>query len=102
MLETLLTLPGFIYQADGKYYFLGKWICSECTDVDATDCVTMYQMSRDAKEEKETSFYFQKIRAYSDFALEVRANMQTLLAGLSDQAAAGLKKQICQVQEDMQ
>ena len=36
MLETLLTLPGFIYQADGKYYFLGKWICSECTDVDAT------------------------------------------------------------------
>ena len=77
--------------------------------MDATDCVTMYQMSRDAKEEKETSFYFQKIRAYSDFALEVpydpekiRANMQTLLAGLSDQAAAGLKKQICQVQEDMQ
>ena len=109
MLETLLTLPGFIYQADGKYYFLGKWICKECTDVDATDCVTMYQMSRDAKEEKEASFYFQKIRAYSDFALEVpydpekiRANMQTLLAGLSDQAAAGLKKQICQVQEDMQ
>ena len=40
MLETLLTLPGFIYQADGKYYFLGKWICKECTDVDATDCVT--------------------------------------------------------------
>ena len=109
MLETLLGLPGFIYQAGGTYYFLGKWICKECTDVDATDCVTMYQMSRDAKEEKETSFYFQKIRAYSDFALEVpydpekiRANMQTLLAGLSDQAAAGLKKQICQVQEDMQ
>lgn len=108
MLETLLTLPGFIYQADGKYYFLGKWICCECTDVDATDCVTMYQMSRDAKEEKEASLYFQKIRAYSDFALKVpydpkkiRANMQTLLADLSDQAAAGLEKQIRQVQEDM-
>ncbi|HJA42535.1 MAG TPA: hypothetical protein H9957_01470 [Candidatus Dorea stercoravium] len=109
MLETLLTLPGFIYQADGKYYFLGKWICKECTDVDATDCVTMYQMSRDAKEEKEASLYFQKIRAYSDFALEVpydpekiRTGMGSLLEGLSDQAVAGLEKQIQQVQEDMQ
>ena len=109
MLETLLTLPGFIYQADGKYYFLGKWICKECTDMDATDCVTMYQMSRDAKEEKEASLYFQKIRAYSDFALEVpydpekiRTGMGSLLEGLSDQAVAGLEKQIQQVQEDMQ
>ena len=109
MLETLLTLPGFIYQADGKYYFLGKWICKECTDVDATDCVTMYQMSRDAKEEKEASLYFQKIRAYSDFALDVpydpekiRTGMGSLLEGLSDQAVAGLEKQIQQVQEDMQ
>ena len=52
MLETLLTLPGFIYQAGGNYYFLGKWICRECTDVDATDSVAMYQMCRDAKEEE--------------------------------------------------
>ena len=52
MLETLLTLPGFIYQTGGNYYFLGKWICKECTDVDATDSVAMYQMCRDAKEEK--------------------------------------------------
>ena len=109
LVEKLLTMPGFIYEVSGNYYYLGKWICKECTDVDATDCVTMYQMSRDAKEEKEASLYFQKIRAYSDFALEVpydpekiRTGMGSLLEGLSDQAVAGLEKQIQQVQEDMQ
>ena len=109
MLETLLGLPGFINQAGGTYYFLGKWICKECTDVDATDCVAMYQMCRDAKEEKEASLYFQKIRAYSDFALEIpydpekiRTGIQSLLDSLSPEAAASLEKQIRQVQEDMQ
>lgn len=100
MLETLLSLPGFIYQADGKYYFLGKWICKECDDVDATDCVTMYRMCREAGEEKNASLYFQKIRAYSDFALEVpynpekiRSDMSALLQGLSDQALSDLAGQ---------
>ena len=109
MLETLLGLPGFIYQAGGTYYFLGKWICKECTDVDATDCVAMYQMCRDAKEEKEAPLYFQKIRAYSDFALEIpydpekiRTGIQSLLDSLSPEAAASLEKQIRQVQEDIQ
>ena len=108
MLETLLNLPGFIYQADGTYYFLGKWICKECTDVDATDCVAMYQMCRDAKEAKEASLYFQKIRAYSDFALEIpydpekiRTGIQSLLERLSPQTVKSLEKQIRQVQEDM-
>lgn len=100
MLETLLSLPGFLYLADGKYYYLGKWICKECNDVDATDCVTMYQMCREAGEEKNASLYFQKIRAYSDFALEVpynpekiRSDMSSLLQGLSDQALTDLEKQ---------
>ena len=108
MIETLLSLPGFIYQTDGKYYFLGKWICKECEDTDASDCVAMYQMCREAGEEKNASFYFQKIRAYSDFALEVPYNpekihndMQEHLDRLSDQAAESLEKQIKQVQEDM-
>ena len=61
MLEKLLTLPGFIYEADGAYYYLGKWICKECTNVDETDCVTMYQMCRAGGEEKDASFYLSLI-----------------------------------------
>ena len=32
MLERLLKQPGFIYEINGSYYFLGKWICKECTE----------------------------------------------------------------------
>ena len=108
MLETLLGLPGFIYQAGGTYYFLGKWICKECTDVDATDCVAMYQMCRDAKEEKEASLYFQKIRAFSDFALEVpynpekiKTDLTAIEENLSDTERESLKTQIDHFEEDM-
>lgn len=44
--ERILKLPGFLYQIGNNYYYLGKWICKECTDQAATDCVTMYQMCR--------------------------------------------------------
>ena len=27
----LLKSPGFLYQIGNKYYYLGKWICKECT-----------------------------------------------------------------------
>ena len=46
MLEQLLSLPGFLYHLDNKFYFLGKWICKECMDTDTTDCVYMYVMCR--------------------------------------------------------
>ena len=46
MLEKLLSQPGFIYEIDGDYYFLGKWICKPSTDVNANDFVFMYQMCR--------------------------------------------------------
>lgn len=108
MLEKLLSLPGFIYEADESYYYLGKWICKECTNVDETDCVTMYQMCRSSGEMKEASFYFQKIRAYSDFALEIpynpaliRENMEKLLASLSENGQKNLEKQIQQVESDV-
>lgn len=78
LLEEFLQQPGFIYEINGKYYFLGKWICKECTELDATDSVSMYQMCRNQQEEKETNMYFQKIRAYSDFALEVPYNPEKL------------------------
>ena len=107
MTERLLKAPGFIYKINNKYYFLGKWICKECTDTDASDCVVMYDMCRRAHEEQETSLYFQKIRAYSDFALEVpcdlagtRTAIAAFVEGLSDAEADALKKQIQQFEED--
>ena len=37
--ERILKLPGFLYQIGNNYYYLGKWICKECTDQAATDCI---------------------------------------------------------------
>ncbi|MDO4313082.1 MAG: hypothetical protein Q4C52_08340 [Eubacteriales bacterium] len=108
MLEQLLSLPGFVYDLGGKYFFLGKWICKECTDVDATDCAYMYAMSREAQEEKESSYYFQKLRAYSDFALEVpydpvriRKNMEALLETLPEAVSRKLESQISAFSKDL-
>lgn len=109
MLETLLKLPGFIYEIGGKHYFLGKWICKECTDINAADCVFMYHMCRRGKEENETNLYFQKIRAYADFALEIpynavkiREDMAAILAGLSELEAEALERQIQSFSEDLE
>ena len=102
--ERILKLPGFLYQIGNNYYYLGKWICTECTDQAATDCVTMYQMCRAGKEEPETNTYFQKLRAYSDFALEVpynpskiAADMKAILESLSDEQLHNLTEQILPV-----
>ena len=108
MLERLLKLPGFIYQINYSYYYLGKWICKECTEVNETDCVMMYDMCRNAGDINETALYFNKLRAYSDFALEIpynaalsRQSMAELIDGLSDTAKANLEKQIQHVEEDL-
>lgn len=109
MLEQLLSKPGFLYEVDGKYYFLGKWICKECTETDASDCVMMYQMCRGEGEEKNTNLYFQKLRAYSDFALEVpynpvliRSNMEALLTSCSETALQKLEQQFADFTEDLE
>lgn len=109
MSEQLLTLPGFIYHLNGKYYFLGKWICKECTDTDAADSAYMYAMSRESAEAQECAFYFQKIRAYSDFALDVpynpaliRKEMEALLSSLSEEETKKLEAQIAAFSEDLQ
>ena len=100
--------PGFLYQIGSNYYYLGKWICKKCTDQDATDCVTMYQMCRTGGEEPETRTYFQKIRAFSDFALEVPYNpakiaddMNMILESLSEKETTGLLEQIAHLEEDV-
>ena len=59
--------PGFLYQIGNKYYYLGKWICKECTETDATDCVMMYHMCRNSQEEPDTAMYCNKLRGHSDF-----------------------------------
>lgn len=105
--ERILKNPGFLYELKGSYYFLGKWICKECTDTDAADCAFMYRMSRRAGESAETNMYFQKIRAYADFALEVPYNpakikedITALLENLSDSEISSLQKQLDDFEED--
>ena len=108
LLEELLQQPGFIYEINGKYYFLGKWICKECTEVDATDSVAMYQICRKQQEEQETNMYFQKICAHSDFALEIpynpakiKSDMEAILTALSDETTAALSAQLENFKEDL-
>ena len=84
MVEKLLKLPGFLYDIGGRYYYLGKWICKECTDTEATDCVTMYHMCRNGHEEPDTNLYFQKIRAFSDFTLDIPYNPAQIAGFVED------------------
>ena len=83
LLEEFLQQPGFIYEINGK-------------------------MCRNQQEEKETNMYFQKIRAYSDFALEVpynpekiKSDMQAILETLSDENTAALSEQLAGFKKDL-
>lgn len=105
--ERLLKSPGFVYQVGNSYYYLGRWICRECTEVDAADCVTMYEMCRSGHEEPDTGMYFHKLRAYSDFALEVpcnpaktKADMTALIDGLCAASLSSLETQFQHFEED--
>ena len=107
IIERILKYPGFLYELKGSHYFLGKWICKECTETDATDCVMMYHMCRNSQEEPDTAMYFNKLRAYSDFALEVpcnpagtKADITALIGSLSDAELASLKTQVQDFEED--
>lgn len=107
MLEKLLSLPGFVYDVAGSWYYLGKWICKKCDLTDASDCAVMFQMCRTSGEPLEASFYFQKVRAYSDFALEIPydpkkicAELSLLLDGLTDAEKKHLEHQIALVESE--
>lgn len=109
MMNELLKAPGFLYQVAGKYYYLGKWICKECDDEAATDSAYMYEMCRSEQEEPNTNMYFQKIRAHADFALEIpynpvqiKADMEALLGGLSDSQKADFEKKFFAFREDLE
>lgn len=101
MIEILKKSPGFVYQIGADYYFLGKWICKPCADVEIQDSLAMFHICLDAGETANAALYFQKIRAYSDFALEIPYNpvkiqndIQTLIEKLSPAEKADLEKQI--------
>lgn len=107
IIEKILQTPGFIYKIDNSYYYLGKWICKECTDTDATDCHSMYEMYQNAGEENELALYFNKIRTYSDFALDIphnpvliRKNLEDLITKLTDDTLDKLALQLDCVQKD--
>jgi len=109
MLNDFLKAPGFLYQVSGKYYYLGKWICKECDDIQPTDDAFMYAMCRSEQEEPNTNMYFQKIRAHADFALEIpynpvkiKTDMETLLSALSETEKANLEKQLSNFREDLE
>ena len=98
MVTEILKAPGFLYQISGKYFYLGKWICKECTDVQATDDAFMYDMCRKEQEEPNTIMYFQKLRAHADFALEIpynpakiKADIENIINNLSEAQAANLE-----------
>ncbi len=109
MLNELLKAPGFLYQVSGNYYYLGKWICKECEDTQATDDAFMYTMCRSEQEEPTTNMYFQKLRAHADFALEIpynpakiKADMEAILESLSDSQKENLEKQFSNFREDLE
>ena len=99
--------PGFVYKINSNYYFIGKMICEKCPDdqVDVTDCHYMYELAWDTENVPEIQLYFQKLRAYSDFALKppyhaaaVQEAQNTLLDHLDMDAVKSLLKQISRVE----
>lgn len=109
MIEQLLSQPGFIYEINGKYYFLGKWICKECTEVDACDCVMMYNMCRSSNEKNETASIFRKCVPtailhwkFHIILTQVRSDMEALLDSLSESALSRLQAQCDAFVEDLE
>lgn len=75
LLEQLKKSPGFVYRIGSQYYFLGRYICQPCESTEITDTHAMYELCSSEEEAQNAAFYFQKLRAYSDFALEVPFNV---------------------------
>lgn len=82
LFRKLKTYPAFIYKIGQQYYFMGRWICKECTELDATDSCEMFAIFDHKEPNQDTALYFGKIRAYSDFALEAPCNPAATEAGI--------------------
>ena len=99
--QDFISRPGFVYRIGNQCYYLGKWICRECTEQDATDSHYMYELAYKEQNPADLNLYFQKLRAYSDFALVppldkdgVRRSQDLLLGGLTDVQSEDLSRQI--------
>ena len=108
--KKLLKTPGFIYQIKGNYYFLGKWICKECTDTDATDCVMMYQMlqGKDRKNQipicifKKYGLTAILLWRFLMIRIKIRSDMALILDTLSEEEIKSLTQQVENVESDVQ
>ena len=67
--EKLNGLPGFLYQIGRKHYFIGRWICTEATELEQKDACDMYHLLGGGTPDREGKLYFGKCRAYADLAL---------------------------------
>ena len=101
LLEEFKKSPGFVYRIGTDYYYIGKWICKPCIDEAVTDCHAMYEMCLQAGELANAALYFQKLRAYSEFALDIPYNpakilqdQTALIDALSDTDAKSLTEQL--------
>lgn len=99
--QQLLKLPGFLYQVENQFYFLGKWICTPISEVEISDCLYMFEMDWESGNHPEARTYFLKIRAHCDFALEIPYNpkkiessLDHLLSTCSPETIHSLEKQI--------
>ena len=93
--------PGFLYRIGSNYYYLGKWICQKCEDRDATDSHYMLELAYKECNPADLNLYFQKLRAYSDFALvppldkqKVYNSQDLLLDSLTEDQTADLQSQL--------
>lgn len=99
--QDFISRPGFVYRIGNQYYYLGKWICQKCSDSDAADSHYMYELAYKEQNPADLNLYFQKLLAYSDFALTppldkegVHRAQDLLLESLSDIQAEDLTHQI--------
>lgn len=107
LLEALKKSPGFVYKLGTQYYFLGRYICRLCESTEITDTHAMYDLCSSEDEVQNAAFYFQKLRAYSDFALEAPFNaakyekdLTELIEQLSDFQRQSLKQQYLRFAKD--
>lgn len=107
ILAELKKSPGFVYQISSNYYFLGKFICKPCNDLEITDAHMMYEMCSSAGELQNAAYYYNKLRAYSDFALEPPfhaskhlADLTSLINSLSPFEKQSLEKQYLRFAKD--
>ncbi len=101
LLEKLSRYDGFVYQVNGHFYFLGKWICKEVFEPEITDCQIMFEMNMKSSDIQDAGLYYHKARAYSDFALVPPCNpaltqsqLKELLSTLDEKELESLNEQV--------